>query len=138
MVFGLIVLYMNWGPIYSQLLRRPSRAAMTWTMFHGIGSDVCVAEFTERRGGETSVISDRLRRLGLGSPDDAPQEARLIESPEQAIKQGIAICLGSHASDIRVRLRCGHDGGWIERLHGDTNVCRDLSPVATNGGTATR
>jgi hypothetical protein len=109
-VFFIIVFWMCFGPIYTQLFGRENVLFRHWVMFSGIGIGVVDAAFYDASG----TRLDYARSLGY------PRSFKLMQVSDQTIfRIGQKLCADD--GDIRASARIATPSGW-ETLVGDSQI----------------
>lgn len=123
---GLLVAWMQWGPVAHQLFGQKVKPGMsTWRMYYGAARDVCDARYyaVDQAGNRTLV--NRFEALGYDHFYDARKAVRRIANRSHVERQGRQLCreflpAGQH---LEVDARCGSYKGW-KRETFDGPLCR--------------
>ena len=120
--FTLLMLYVVFGPFYTQVLKGKSNLFRAWQMYHTRGIDVCDVQFYIRHPDGRIEHIDHLQVLGRDKLLRSHHHSRRIMGETDVLRVGqhIRQKVGA-AVDLRVNARIGTRDGW-KTLYVDKHI----------------
>ncbi len=132
-VGGLVLAYMQWGPIAHQLLgQKVGPGMMTWRMYYGAARDVCDVRYYAVGQDGSRTFVDRFAALGHDHFWEAGKSVRRIVDRAHIERQGRQICREflPKGQSLEVDARCASYRGWKREVF-DEPLCRGGKGAST-------
>ncbi|MDP7038006.1 MAG: hypothetical protein QGI45_02530 [Myxococcota bacterium] len=128
--FVLLSAFMAFGPFYRQVLKKRSIIFRQWTPYHGIGWNVCDAQWYYRNGQEIN----RYKLLKHKDKESAPKSLRHLKTMKDVNRVTKQLCNRVEDKHVRLKARCGSGGSWVEKDYGKKNLCKQSDRRNTDKG----